>query len=565
MVGAAYGRVSTDKKDQLNSLENQFSYFNREITAHGHELFAIYLDKGLTGTWLNNRPEFDRMLTDAGIDIKVLTDDKRDGRKCKKHTVYELSDRKPKFDEVWIKNTSRFARNTLSYEIISLLRQKGVNIYFIEQNINTKDVSQDFMLKLMQVFDEGDSKDKSLKVRSGNQEGAKKNVVRTNSKLYGYKYIQTENRLVVIPEEASVVNTIFGLYSKGNGTRAICRILTEMNIFTRSGKSFATNTISGILDNEKYAGLNNPLKLDTGVVFEKYSTPKTRDSYIVMECDRIPPIISTELFYKCRNELEKRVSHTKKQGIYVGLSKYANLLWCKKCGQKYYSNQKGNNAYYVCKTKRIYGVEACKSPNVYVKEIDKEIAKLVDRDFIVLFNRVRNVAVDRIISKIEQLLLAAKGESSKCESDIEQKIIEIKERLESYYELYTNTRSNRCSIKNKIDMLEIELDELTSEIDGIKLSETEIKEQIKSYLNNLYIYTKDCQFTSNEILSMIDKIVVREVNGKPKFEYTITIFGELKVNSEDTITLPNEMPIDRQKVRRIEKEALIYAYGNAPQ
>ena len=152
MIVSAYCRVSTDSSDQTNSYENQQSYFNREIEAKGHTLFKIYKDFGLTGTKLSNRPEFEEMLTDAGIDIKVINTDARDKRLLRQHTVYELSDRKPKFNEIWIKNTSRFARNTLSYTLITLLRQKHVNVYFIEQNINTSDLAQDLLYKLISVF-----------------------------------------------------------------------------------------------------------------------------------------------------------------------------------------------------------------------------------------------------------------------------------------------------------------------------------------------------------------------------------------------------------------------------
>lgn len=112
-----------------NSYENQLSYFNREIITSGHELYKIYPDKGLTGTKLANRPQFLAMLRDAGIDVKHIHTDKRDGRAKRSHVVYEISDRAPMFDEIWLKNTSRFARNTLSYEIITLLRQKKVNLF----------------------------------------------------------------------------------------------------------------------------------------------------------------------------------------------------------------------------------------------------------------------------------------------------------------------------------------------------------------------------------------------------------------------------------------------------
>ena len=55
----AYCRVSTDSENQANSLENQQTYF-QNVLEHSKncKLINIYADRGLTGTKLNNRPEF---------------------------------------------------------------------------------------------------------------------------------------------------------------------------------------------------------------------------------------------------------------------------------------------------------------------------------------------------------------------------------------------------------------------------------------------------------------------------------------------------------------------------
>ena len=63
---AAYCRVSTDKNDQLNSLESQKKYFTDYIKAHeGWELTEIYYDEGASGTSIKKRAGFNRMIRDA--------------------------------------------------------------------------------------------------------------------------------------------------------------------------------------------------------------------------------------------------------------------------------------------------------------------------------------------------------------------------------------------------------------------------------------------------------------------------------------------------------------------
>ena len=216
---AAYCRVSTDSEQQESSFENQKSYFEREIEkVKGVELYHIYADKGVSGTKLN-RPEFDKMLCDAGLMYKDLSETIKKGWSKEQEGVGRIKGgiwiavpgKEPLFDEIWIKNTSRFARNVTSVDIINKLNDKGVIIRFIEQNINTGDETGALVLHIMQSLDQSESEGKSSKVKWGQEESRRKGKIFTHGDIYGYHYIKEENRLVAIPEEAEVVKQIFDL------------------------------------------------------------------------------------------------------------------------------------------------------------------------------------------------------------------------------------------------------------------------------------------------------------------------------------------------------------------
>ena len=83
---AAYCRVSTDKADQLNSLEAQKEFFSEYTKRTGNTLVRLYADEGISETKIKNRKEFFRMMSDA------------------EHGL---------FDIVVVKDISRFARNTV--------------------------------------------------------------------------------------------------------------------------------------------------------------------------------------------------------------------------------------------------------------------------------------------------------------------------------------------------------------------------------------------------------------------------------------------------------------------
>lgn len=103
---AAYARVSTDKDDQLNSLDNQRIYFQNYIKGHPDwEFVDVYWDEGISGTQTKNRVGFNNMIADA-INGKI--------------------------DLIITKEVSRFARNTvdtLSYT--RKLKQFDVGVIFI--------------------------------------------------------------------------------------------------------------------------------------------------------------------------------------------------------------------------------------------------------------------------------------------------------------------------------------------------------------------------------------------------------------------------------------------------
>ena len=56
MKVAVYCRVSTDKDDQINSFESQQKFFREYIDRQPNwELYEVYADEGITGSFLNKR------------------------------------------------------------------------------------------------------------------------------------------------------------------------------------------------------------------------------------------------------------------------------------------------------------------------------------------------------------------------------------------------------------------------------------------------------------------------------------------------------------------------------
>lgn len=118
---AAYCRVSSSSEDQLNSFAAQNIHYTQYITEHEDwRLVDIYADDGITGTSVEKREDFKRMLADSGHGL---------------------------IDRVLVKSISRFARNTAEcLEAIRQFRANGTTIFFEKENIDTARMSSELMI-----------------------------------------------------------------------------------------------------------------------------------------------------------------------------------------------------------------------------------------------------------------------------------------------------------------------------------------------------------------------------------------------------------------------------------
>ena len=137
---AAYCRVSTDREDQANSLRSQKTYFQEYIRNHpAWTLVRVFADEGLSGTSTKKRKAFQRMIeaAEAGEIDLILT-----------------------------KEVSRFARNTVdALGYTRRLRELGVGVLFINDNIDTRDGDGELRLSIMATLAQEESRKTSSRVK----------------------------------------------------------------------------------------------------------------------------------------------------------------------------------------------------------------------------------------------------------------------------------------------------------------------------------------------------------------------------------------------------------------
>lgn len=227
---AAYARVSTDSDEQMGSVEAQKDYFEKLIREKpGWMLVGVYADEGISGTSLNHREAFARMIDDA-----------MDG----------------KIDLIITKSLSRFARNTVdALNIIRKLKLKDVGVYFEKEDISTLDSKGEFLLTLMSSLAEEESRSISENVRWGQRKRFADGRYHMPYKQFlGYKK-GTNGEPELVEEEAKIIRVIYRLCLEGYTPSSIAKQLTDAKIPTPAGHSvWQRHTIESILQNEKYYG-----------------------------------------------------------------------------------------------------------------------------------------------------------------------------------------------------------------------------------------------------------------------------------------------------------------------
>lgn len=328
-----YGRVSTEHEAQLSALENQMQWYEDQAKYHPNwTVLKQYIDRGITGTQAKKRPAFMEMLNDA-----------------KYH----------KFDLIVTREVCRFARNTVDTLVITRqLKEIGIEVYFVEDNIWTMDNDGELRLTIMATLAQEESRKTSERVRAGQK------ISRDNGVLYGNGNILGYDRLgdtyVINEEQAETVRIIYDLYLKGYGFNRIVNELVRLKRKDSSGLvRWEATKVSRILHNATYKGYQGYYKSFTNNhLDQKTVVNRDEDSYLYVK-GRFTPIISEEVWDKCKAIRESKLTlrKTREGKIEKTGTRTAEDIWAKhlvcRCGyrmrkDRWHMNKTGFTYGYKC-------------------------------------------------------------------------------------------------------------------------------------------------------------------------------------------------------------------------
>lgn len=227
---AVYARVSTDDPRQTSSYELQKNHYQDLVTRHpGWVLTDIYADEGISGTSLQHRDSFLRMIDD-----------------CKAG----------KIDLIITKSVSRFARNVL--DCIGYVRQLAamhppVGVLFETENIYTLNSNSEMTLSFISTLAQEESHTKSEIMNASIEMRFKRGIFLTPA-LLGYDHDENGN-LIINDEESKTVRLVYFMYLYGYSTQEIADQLTVLKRETKLGNTkWSAGSVLNILQNERYCG-----------------------------------------------------------------------------------------------------------------------------------------------------------------------------------------------------------------------------------------------------------------------------------------------------------------------
>ena len=514
---AYYARVSTDKDDQLNSLENQQNYFEEMIKENGNWVFYDgYIDEGISGTAVKNRDRFLKMIEDATLG---------------------------KIDMVVTKEISRFSRNTVdSIKYTEYLLKQGVIVYFLSDNLNTIQEDAEFRLTIMSSLAQDEVRKLSERVKFG------VNRMIKDRKLIGGNltgYYKKDGKYEINENEAPIIRYLFETYVSGKvGLKKIGEDLAKMGYLNSKGKPYSDTTMAKFLTNPRYKGYYTArlTEVEDYKTHKKRKVPKERQ--IIEKDDRIPAIVSEELWDKANELHEKRkkrcgynVLNSEKS---LQTAKYSCLIYCKHCGNVYIraagSNRKDNPTW-ACKKYKQEGVGACSSPIIREEYLDKIFINIFT-DFIAN----KKEYLSSVISEYENII--GTYNMSDDISDIENQIVKIETQKDKLLDLSIKGIIDDTEFKKRNDKFNLEIASLKNKIERKNNPDSEIKriqEKINEVKNALTTKLDVKNELPNLMRIMVERIEVEKINGDRRHLKMIIYFNF------KTDVISKELEIDNKK------------------
>ncbi len=330
-ITAAYERLSRDDELQgpSNSIVNQQQLLADYAASHRLTNLTHFSDDGYSGTrW--DRPGFIKLMDEieAG-NVAVLL--------CK--------------------DTSRLGRDYLRVGLfMETLRQKGVRLIALGDNVDTADGEDDFM-PFRAIIHEWYARDTSRKIKAIYKSKGMNGKHTASHTLYGYiKSADDKNQWLIDPEAAEVVRRIFRMTIEGFGPTQIAAILeaervpspsyylAQKGMGNKKNKTYTDpcvwhgTTIGYILGRVEYMGHMVNFKTFKANFKDKHRQKTPEDKLVIFE--NTQEAIIDPGTWETANRIRQNAKRRRPNSLGAP-NPLTGMMYCADCGAKLY-NERGH-------------------------------------------------------------------------------------------------------------------------------------------------------------------------------------------------------------------------------
>lgn len=484
MKVAAYCRVSTEKSDQLNSLETQKEFFESYCARNNDTLVHTYADEGISGTKIKNRKEFLRMMKEAEQGI---------------------------FEQVIVKDVSRLARNTVDLlQSVRKLRLLNIETVFITSDMKTMGNSE-FVLTLMGAMAQEESSNTSKRVKFGKKENAKKG--RVPNIVYGYDKTPGDYfNLSINQDEARIVKQIYNWYTEeGYGAGKISCMLNERSVMTKRNCRWSQNAVSRILKNEIYIGKIINGKEEIADFLTGTRKGKEKEEWMIAERPELA-IIDENQYKLAQNILSGRrdtfhITKERQSNKYI----FSTLIKCAECGfsfRRIERKYKNTSVLWVCSGRNTNGSGSC---NNKIKITEAELLETIRQYFTDILSQ-KDKIIPSILTECKRVY-KSKGDKASYEKELKAQISKLARSKDKYTQMFMDDLITREELREKVALMN---EQLVKAENALKVVSYNLSkgEQLEKIMEETFDSIKDIfertEITNAQLKKVIKQIVVKK-------------------------------------------------------
>ncbi len=270
----------------------------------------------------------DQYIADSDLDgpVREFVDNGFSGLNFERPAVQELLElvKDGRVGCILVKDFSRFGRNAIETgyfieRVFPLYRVRFISVsdHFdsVQHDGDTGGMEVAFKFLMSEYY----SRDLARKISSAKQEKARRGEAVTKNCAFGYK-LDDSRKMVIDPEAAETVRTIFEMYAASKSISKIEKRLYEENrpapaawkkyrCRTAETEEFRCvwqkGTILSILQDEQYLGTYTALRTKTKEIGNPNRVPKAKEDWVRIQGHH-PEIIPRKLFDAVQKHLRKR-------------------------------------------------------------------------------------------------------------------------------------------------------------------------------------------------------------------------------------------------------------------